>query len=127
MSKTSNISLFDENEPIEFIYHLIGHNIINSYDGAIFACMFKFLCLFVCFMFSGAIKFNRDISRWDVSQVTNMYSMFAGASSFNCGLNSWNIDNVTDINSIFYEATSFDPNNVNQWLNKFDRNILFEL
>ena len=29
-------------------------------------------------MFNGAVKFNSDISNWDVSNVTDMYWMFAG-------------------------------------------------
>ena len=27
-------------------------------------------------MFNGAVKFNADISNWDVSNVTNMFAMF---------------------------------------------------
>ena len=33
-------------------------------------------------MFSGNSVFNKDISKWDVSRVTNMNHMFAGAASF---------------------------------------------
>ena len=39
-------------------------------------------------MFSGATSFNADISKWDVSKVTDMGEMFKGAESFNqklCG------------------------------------------
>ena len=36
-------------------------------------------------MFSGATSFNADISRWNVSNVTNMEGMFNNASSFNNG------------------------------------------
>ena len=33
--------------------------------------------------FSWNSAFNGDISKWDTSQVTNMYAMFWQASSFN--------------------------------------------
>ena len=39
-------------------------------------------------MFEDAISFNRDISKWDVSSVTDMDNMFSGAESFSqtlCG------------------------------------------
>ena len=33
-------------------------------------------------MFYGAESFNGDVSKWDVSSVTNMKEMFRGATSF---------------------------------------------
>ena len=39
-------------------------------------------------MFSGS-QFNQDISKWDVSNVRNMYSMFED-SKFNQDINMWN-------------------------------------
>ena len=41
------------------------------------------------FMFNGASAFNQDLSKWDVSAVTDMSYMFSGASAFNqklCGV-----------------------------------------
>ena len=46
-------------------------------------------------MFYYATSFNQDLSKWDVSSVSDMSSMFQGASSFNqklCGtawVNAW--------------------------------------
>ena len=40
-------------------------------------------------MFKSASSFNQDLSKWDVSAVSNMGAMFSGASAFNrelCGL-----------------------------------------
>tara|TARA_B100000767_G_scaffold81852_1_gene78765 strand:- start:326 stop:568 length:243 start_codon:yes stop_codon:yes gene_type:complete len=33
---------------------------------------------------------------WDVSNVTNMYSMFVYAETFNQDITSWSLDGVTD-------------------------------
>jgi surface protein len=35
------------------------------------------------YMFGDATSFNGDLSRWDVSNVTDMSDMFAGATSYN--------------------------------------------
>ena len=39
--------------------------------------------------------FNQNISQWDVSNVTDMYSMFNYAYSFNQDLSIWDVENVT--------------------------------
>ena len=41
--------------------------------------------------------FNPDISRWDVSSVTNMNSMFKNAQHFKGDLSSWDVSSVTDM------------------------------
>jgi surface protein len=45
-------------------------------------------------MFNNASSFNKDISRWSTSNVTNMSYMFNGASSFNQYISSWNVTKV---------------------------------
>ena len=52
--------------------------------------------------------FNGDLSKWDVSNVTNMDSMFHDAESFNGDLSKWNVSNVTNMNDMFRDAESFD-------------------
>ena len=59
-------------------------------------------------LFSDATSFNKDISMWDVSNVTRMAAMFAGASAFNQSLNNWNVSNVTDMGDMFANASSFN-------------------
>ena len=56
----------------------------------------------------GAKEFNGDISKWDVSRVTNMASMFASTSSFNGDLSKWDVSSVTIMDWMFYSASSFD-------------------
>ena len=46
-------------------------------------------------------KFNQDISRWDVSSVTNMYRMFYN-SEFNQDIGDWDVSSVTDMFIMFY-------------------------
>merc|ERR1719454_1235319 len=59
-------------------------------------------------MFGVAAKFNGDLSKWDVSKVTNMHSMFADATSFNGDLSKWDVSKVTDMNGMFSAAYKFN-------------------
>lgn len=56
-----------------------------------------------------------NISRWDVSEITNMRQMFQNASSFNQPLNDWNMSKVENIHGMFLKATDF-----NQSLDRWD-------
>ena len=42
-------------------------------------------------LFKGDTTFNRNISNWDVSNVTNMDGMFDSAFVFNQDLSSWDV------------------------------------
>ena len=61
-------------------------------------------------MFLGATSFNQNLSRWDVSSVTDMSSMFDGALSFNQNLSKWNVSSVTDMSDMFSNVISFNGN-----------------
>ena len=65
-------------------------------------------------MFEGATAFNGDISKWDVSQVTDMRSMFDNATAFNGDISEWKVSNVTTMRSMFYDATTFNQN-ISEW------------
>jgi surface protein len=52
--------------------------------------------------------FDEDISRWDVSAVTNMYGMFFKASVFNADLNGWNVSQVTNMQIMLGGAFQYD-------------------
>ena len=47
------------------------------------------------FMFAYS-KFNRDISKWNVSNVENITSMFF-RSKFNQDISKWDLSNVEDL------------------------------
>ena len=68
--------------------------------------------------YEAAKKFNADISRWDVSNVTDMEDMFRGAEQFNCNLSSWNVEKVTNMQMMFYyelQIMKFDKNTIKGW------------
>ena len=66
------------------------------------------LCLPYQWMFYGATVFNGDLSRWDVSKVTDMYEVFAKATAFNGDISRWNVARVTDMSGLFWEAAAFN-------------------
>lgn len=56
----------------------------------------------------GLGDFNGDISKWDVSKVTNMRAMFWGAKSFNQPIGDWKVSEVKNMKYMFYEVNSFN-------------------
>ena len=56
-----------------------------------------------------------DISKWDVSNVTNMNYMFNGCISFDGDLSNWNVSNVKDMSCMFYACRKFKNNNLKIW------------
>ena len=50
-------------------------------------------------MFSNSL-FNGDISKWDVSNVEDMYAMFSN-SLFNGDISKWDVSNVKDMSDMF--------------------------
>lgn len=70
--------------------------------------------------------FNRDISSWDVSSVTNMSSMFR-FTNFNGDIGSWDVSNVINMNSMFAFASNFNQNIGNWEVGKVAyMNLMFE-
>ena len=53
--------------------------------------------------------FNEDLSRWNVSRVTDMYFAFAGASAFTgAGIGCWDVSSVTTMINMLADATAFN-------------------
>ncbi len=46
-------------------------------------------------------EFSGDISKWNTSNVTNMYSTFYGVTKFKSDLSNWDTSNVIDMTSLF--------------------------
>ncbi len=65
-------------------------------------------------MFADALRFNGDIAGWDVSQVTNMRRMFYHARQFNGNISRWNVSKVTDMGEMFCGTERFDSD-ISQW------------
>ena len=72
-------------------------------------------------------NFNGDISKWDVSKVTNMAGMFCSCKSFNQDISSWNVSKVTDMSGMFegckkfnQDLSDWDVSNVRKHLSMFD-------
>ena len=71
-------------------------------------------------------KFNGDISKWDVSNVTTMDNMFRKAASFNKDIGSWNVSKVGYMGYMFYRAAAFNQN-IGSWnvSNVWDMSSMF--
>ena len=68
-----------------------------------------------------------DLSKWDVSKVTDMHSMFGSASSFNGDLSRWDVSRVTNMNKMFKGASSFARALCGAWFtSKADKGGMFE-
>jgi surface protein len=65
-------------------------------------------------VFQGATTFNGDISKWDVSKVTNMALMFFGAAAFIGDISEWDVSKVTDMQYMFSYAAAFNGD-ISKW------------
>ena len=53
-------------------------------------------------------NFNGDISKWDVSNVTNMRAMFSVCEAFDQNISGWDVSNVTNMNRMFWGCNKFN-------------------
>lgn len=69
-------------------------------------------------------KFNGDISKWDVTNVTDMNNMFC-VSGFNGDISNWDVSSVTDMSEMFYHSkfngdiSNWDVSNVTNMYSMF--------
>ena len=64
-------------------------------------------------LFEGTV-FNGDISKWDVSNVTNMKAMFYNCLEFNQDISVWDVSNVTNMRSMFLNCKAFNQD-ISKW------------
>jgi len=81
-------------------------------------------------LFNYIPEFNGNISKWDTSNVENMFAMFED-SKFNGDISQWNVSKVWNMAQMFYE--SHFNNNISNWdvsnvtrMEKIFRNSKFE-
>ena len=68
------------------------------------------------FMFCGCIKFDGDLSDWDVSNVKTMEEMFCKCRNFTGkGLENWDVSNVKTMSSMFSECEDFEGKSIENW------------
>ena len=60
------------------------------------------------------LKFNGDISEWDVSNVENMSVMFF-KSSFNGDISKWDVSNVKDMEDMFINSKFSRCKDLENW------------
>ena len=82
-------------------------------------------------MFSDCAKFNQDLSKWNVSTVTNMASMFNNCRAFTgAGLTDWDVSNVINMSNMFYSCIAFNQS-LSNWSSKIrqvtNMNFMFYL
>ena len=61
------------------------------------------------------INHNFDVSKWDVSNVTNMSAMFYCCYDFICDLSKWNVSSVTNMHSLFRRCNKFTGKGLENW------------
>ncbi|OQT82933.1 BspA family leucine-rich repeat surface protein [Vibrio parahaemolyticus] len=59
-------------------------------------------------LFADCKTFNQDISSWDVSNGEVFSYMFCCADSFNQDIGGWNVSNGVDFSYMFFRATNFN-------------------
>ena len=66
-------------------------------------------------MFNGC-NFDCDLSKWDVSKVTNMNRMFLGCRNFKgVDLSSWNVSKVENMEFMFCDCVNFTGKGLEKW------------
>jgi len=63
---------------------------------------------------SSILTFNQPIGNWDVSNVENMASMFGRVKGFNQNLKNWDVSNVSDMGAMFDHSPSV-PKGIENW------------
>jgi surface protein len=89
------------------LYVIVDRSFLNSYNDLTRICTSKITSMAELNL---GENFNQDISRWDLSNVTNMSNMFSGCKFFNQDISKWDVSNVTNMYGTFYNAAAFNQN-----------------
>ncbi len=84
----------------EELLDAIKTEIILQGNGADLNCIDTSAITDMSSIFKNSSHFNGDISKWNVSKVSNMAYMFAN-SQFNGYISKWNVSNVKDMSGMF--------------------------
>ena len=67
----------------------------------------------MCYMFSNCYKFKgKGLENWNVENITDASYMFCGCEKLNCDLSNWNIAKTTYIKDMFFNC---DKNIIPDW------------
>lgn len=61
-----------------------------------------------------AEDFKGDVSKWDVSNVTEFNGMFSGCHDFNCDLSNWNVHSAVRTDYMFLHCYTFESD-LSKW------------
>ena len=61
------------------------------------------------------VSTNINVSKWNVSNVTNMYNMFYNCEDFNCDLSNWDVSKVINMTNMFYDCKKFEGKGLENW------------
>ncbi len=101
------VSVADEAELVSVLQHGVKYfGYDGNYNWIDTSRVKKFVNLFALAFGNDVSKFNGDISKWDVSSVTNMMYTFKGCQSLTCDISNWDTKNVK-----FWSSASFAETN----------------
>ena len=103
---TGKVVVHDENELKEVMQKsLIYFGYEGNYNWIDTSRVTKMVRLFSLILGTNISKFNGDISKWDVSNVTNMFYTFKDCSSLTCDISNWDTSKVKYWSSESYAGT----------------------
>ena len=81
-------------------------NCIDTSEITDMSHLFKYINLY---------NVNFDVSKWDVSNVTNMKGMFYYCENFDCNLFDWDVNNVENMEDMFTWCNNFTGKGLENW------------
>ena len=60
--------------------------------------------------FKECMKFNEDISGWDMSEVNSVTEMFYNCENFDKDISEWDLKSVKEFKGVFFKCLKLNPN-----------------